>query len=410
MAPASFQTFQKAPFQRPPMSGPLTDDIKQWFEVRKKNPGLRYEEFIEDYRPMSYGPSAPETQQGWPLYPAPPVTTVPTGPVSPEKIMNPRDLPSWLFSQFPENYSYYDNLQKGLTDQSWQLQQQAMETYNQRQQEMSRLFNEQTAALRSALDNAARGQSTGIGSLSEAARQYQGFLAQALALQDEALKSNPRKYQAYIDTGTLPEGVDSQLRALRDQAIASARIETDRQKAQALAQQKQRASAMGMQDSDYAAQMNARLASEAGRAVADVIDAQNAQYIAQRLQQPYTMQEAAIKTMQSYNPFIGNVMAGGAQAAQNLQQLGKGQLDAAANQAALQQQAFSNILAAGDRQMTYPVQYYQMAQNLPNTVADIRNNYLGTMMQIWQSLLNDDLSRERLDAEYGDDSFFDFLF
>lgn len=359
---------------------------------------------LERYRTTS------DPRQGWPLYPAPPVTTVPTESVPAEGKMNPRDLPTWLFTQFPENYAYYDNLQKGLTDQSWQLQQQAMETYNQRQQEMSRLFNEQTSALRSALDNAAKGKSAGIGSLSEAARQYQGFLSQALALQNEALKSNPQKYQAYIDTGTLPAEVDAQLRALRDQAIASARSETERQKAQALAQLKQRASAMGMQDSDYAAQMNARLASEAGRAVADVIDSQNAQYIAQRLQQPYAMQEAAIKTMQSYNPFIGNVMAGGAQAAQNLQQLGKGQIDAATSQAALQQQAFNSILAAGDNQMNYPLRYYEMAKALPETAAGVRNNYLTTMMQIWQALLGDDLSRERLDAEYGGDGLFDFLF
>ncbi|NCC58673.1 MAG: hypothetical protein EOM17_13770, partial [Synergistales bacterium] len=65
---------------------------------------------------------------GWPLYPPPPVTNPPGPGWKPDaNTMDPRTLPAWLFEQFPENYSYYDNLSKGLLDESWQLQRQAMQ-------------------------------------------------------------------------------------------------------------------------------------------------------------------------------------------------------------------------------------------------------------------------------------------
>jgi len=101
--------------------------------------------------PGGYNPDYPTPTTGsggWPLYPPPPVTNPPTPGWQPdENTMDPRTLPAWLFEQFPENYSYYDNLSKGLLDESWQLQRQAMQVFNQRQKEMSQLFNSETAAL-----------------------------------------------------------------------------------------------------------------------------------------------------------------------------------------------------------------------------------------------------------------------
>ena len=388
--------------------------------------------------PGGYNPGYPTPttgSDGWPLYPPPPVTNPPTPGWKPdENTMDPRTLPAWLFEQFPENYSYYDNLSKGLLDESWQLQRQAMQVFNQRQKEMSQLFNSETAALKgtiadrtakldAALADAESRQNAGIATMGEGVNTYQRYLNEAMSLQNEALRANPLKYQHYIDTGTLPEEVDSTLRTLRDQTIASTRAELDRQKAQANAALKQRMSAMGMQDSEYAAIQNARLAGEAGRTMAETIEKQNAGYLQARLQQPYEMQKAAVSTMQSYNPFIGNILAGGAQQGSNLQNMGKTQVDAATAMGQLQNNAFSNvvgaansaygnIMQAGHNQMQYPQAMFQMATALPGNALNARQGYLDTMLNVWKTVLNNDFSNAQLQAQKdaNEGSWWDMIF
>ena len=374
-----------------------------------------------------------ENQNPNQLYPPPPVTTVPdTENWDTSKIMDPRQLPMWLFEQFPENYAYYDNLQKGLLDESWQGQKQAMETYNARQQEMSKLFNDQTAGLNAALANTKKqaalaqseanaGSKAGLTAYQDAANQYQGYLTQALGLQNEALRSNPQKYQQYIDSGTLPSGIDANLRAQKDTAIASARTALDRHTAKTLAGLKQTASGMGMQDSDYAALTRAKLANDAGATLSNVIDSQNNQYLTTRLEQPYKMQNAAISTMQSYNPFIQNIMSGGQAAATNKQKLGQSLIDSSAQNAALRLKGaqlsgdqananFGSIMSAGNQQMQYPLSYYSMASSLPSNAASARSGYLNTMLEVWKSLLSNDTANAQINAQGDDGGFFDWLF
>ncbi len=457
------------------------------------------------YQPPGFNPG------GWPLYPPPPLTTPPgLGWRAEEGDMDPRSLPEWLFAQFPENYAYYDNLQKGLIDESWQLGRQAMQAFNQRQQEMSALFNSQTANLNATIaDRTARldstiddrtekldaalgrseaGQQAGLGTMQQGTDLYQHYLNQALgqqdrnmemvkgshaaglgvigggvsdykkhlgnamALQGEALSANPLKYQHYIDTGTVAPEIDSQLRAARDTTISAAQRELDRQRVEANSQLQKRTATMGMQDSEYAAIQNARLGGEAGRTMANVIDSQNLQYLNQRLAIPYQQQQAATATMQSYNPFIGNILAGGAQDATNSMNYGRSIVDSGNSLGALGNQAVGNILAggaqqasnyhnmgkanidssvalgslhnsafnnvvgaaqnafsgvtgaanqaygnimnAGNQQMQYPMQMFQMSQLLPQNAMNARQGYLNTMMDVWKNLLSADLARE----------------
>lgn len=332
-------------------------------------------------------------------YPAPPRTVIPE---SPDVAMEPRELPFWLSQLFPENYAYYDNLQKGLLDESVQGSRNAMDLYNTRQQEMSRLFNDQTGSLNAALAAAQRGRSAGLGSFSEAAKAGQGYLTQAMKLQDEALRSNPQKYQAYIDSGTLPGDLDANLRGIRDDSLATTRRTLDRQQAKALSALKQQASGMGMQDSDYSAGLKAQLAQAAGQTMSDAISAQNREYMRERLDLPYKMQAAATNTMSAYNPFVSNLMQGGTMASGNLQQLGTAQLKAAADQAAQQTDAFNSIMAAGDKQMQYPKDYFLMANQLPNNAIGARDSYLNTMMDIWKNLLANDATYAQIDAQRDD--------
>ena len=392
--------------------------------------GVMNSQWTPTQQPSWYSGDDENTNQ---LYPPPPITTVPdTANWDTSKIMDPRQLPMWLFEQFPSNYAYYDNLQKGLLDESWQGQKQAMETYNARQQEMSKLFNDQTAGLNAALANTKKqaalaqqeansGSKAGLAAYQNAANQYQGYLSQALALQNEALKSNPQKYQQYIDSGTLPSGIDANLRAQKDTAIAAAKTALDRQAAKTLAGLKQTASGMGMQDSDYAALTRAKLANDAGATLSNVIDSQNNQYLTTRLEQPYKMQNAAISTMQSYNPFIQNIMSGGQAAATNTQKLGQSLIDSSAQNAALRLKGaqlagdqananFGSIMSAGNQQMQYPLSYYSMASSLPSNAASARSGYLNTMLEVWKSLLSNDTANAQINAQGDDGGFFDWLF
>ena len=422
---------------------PRTDFLEQgsaptpgwWDDIFGPGPGPGYLTPLPGTGTSPGYPTPTTNPGGWPLYPPPPVTNPPTPGWKPDaNTMDPRTLPAWLFEQFPENYSYYDNLSKGLLDESWQLQRQAMQVFNQRQKEMSQLFNSETAALKgtiadrtakldAALANAESRQNAGIATMGEGVNTYQRYLNEAMGLQNEALRANPLKYQHYIDTGTLPEEVDSTLRTLRDQTIASTRAELDRQKAQANAALKQRMSAMGMQDSEYAAIQNARLSGEAGRTMAETIEKQNAGYLQARLQQPYEMQKAAISTMQSYNPFIGNILAGGAQQGSNLQNMGKTQVDAATAMGQLQNNAFSNVVGAANsaygnimnaanQQMQYPAQMFQMATVLPGNALNARQGYLDTMLNVWKTVLNNDFSNAQLQAQKdaNEGSWWDMIF
>ena len=407
---------------------------KQWYAMKG---GVMNSKWTPTQQPSWYSgegqtPGTTPSGGGSTLYPPPPVTTVPdTENWDTSKIMDPRQLPMWLFEQFPSNYAYYDNLQKGLLDESWQGQKQAMETYNARQQEMSKLFNDQTAGLNSALANTKKqaalaqseanaGSKAGLTAYQDAANQYQGYLTQALGLQNEALRSNPQKYQQYIDSGTLPSGIDANLRAQKDTAIASARTALDRQAAKTLAGLKQTASGMGMQDSDYAALTRAKLANDAGATLSNVIDSQNNQYLTTRLEQPYKMQNAAISTMQSYNPFIQNIMSGGQAAATNTQKLGQSLIDSSAQNAALRLKGaqlagdqananFGSIMSAGNQQMQYPLSYYSMASSLPSNAAAARSGYLNTMLEVWKSLLSNDTANAQINAQGDDGGFFDWL-
>ncbi len=409
---------------------------KQWYA---RQGGVRNSQWTQTQQPSWYSPggqtpgTTPSGGGNSSLYPAPPVTTVPdTTNWDTSKIMDPRQLPMWLFEQFPSNYAYYDNLQKGLLDESWQGQQQAMETYNARQQEMSKLFNDQTGSLNETLANlrsqasqaqqqAEAGSAKGLGYLSDAVSTYQGYLDKALGLQNQALKSDPQKYQQYIDSGTLPEAIDANLRAQKDSAIASARTALDRQTAKTLAGLKQTASGMGMQDSDYAALTRAKLANDAGATLSNVIDSQNNQYLTTRLEQPYKMQQAAISTMQSFNPFIQNLLTGGQAAAGNLQKLGQSTIDSSAQNAALRLKGaqsvadqagsnFNSIMSAGNQQMQYPLSYYSMASSLPSNAASARSGYLNTMLDVWKSLLSNDTANAQIDAQNGGNDFLSWLF
>ena len=421
-----------APWTPPPQSGPGPNPWTDWplppgnGELIPWHPG----------QPQPGQPGQPGLNPGgWPLYPPPPVTRPPGLGWEPgEGAMNPRSFPAWMFEQFPENYSYYDNLQKGLLDESWQLQRQAMQAFNQRQQEMSQLFNAQTAQLNAtiadrtakldaALGRSEAGQQAGLAEMREGTGVYQKYLNEAMNLQNEALRSNPQKYQHYIDTGTLPPEIDAQLRGLRDQTLAATQVELDRQKAQANAALRQRTATMGMQDSEYAAIQNARLSGEAGRAMSQAIDSQNAQYVAQRLALPYQMQQAAIGTMQSYQPFIGNIMAGGAQQAQNYHNTGKANIDSSIALGSLHNQAFGNvtgaanqaygnIMNAGHQQMQYPMQMFQMAGQLPQNAMLARQGYLDNMMKTWQILLGADITREghQIQRDANEGSWWDTIF
>ena len=408
---------------------------KQWYAMKG---GIRDAKWTPTQQPSWYlgegqTPGTTPSGGGSTLYPPPPITTVPdTANWDTSKIMDPRQLPMWLFEQFPSNYAYYDNLQKGLLDESWQGQKQAMETYNARQQEMSKLFNDQTAGLNAALANTKKqaalaqseanaGSKAGLTAYQDAANQYQGYLTQALGLQNEALKSNPQKYQQYIDSGTLPSGIDANLRAQKDTAIAAAKTAIDRQAAKTLAGLKQTASGMGMQDSDYAALTRAKLANDAGATLSNVIDSQNNQYLTTRLEQPYKMQNAAISTMQSYNPFIQNIMSGGQAAATNTQKLGQSLIDSSAQNAALRLKGaqlagdqantnFGSIMSAGNQQMQYPLSYYSMASSLPSNAASARSGYLNTMLEVWKSLLSNDTANAQINAQGDDGGFFHWLF
>lgn len=402
---------------------------KQWYAMKG---GVMNSKWTPTQQPDWYS-GEDENQTTNQLYPPPPITTVPdTANWDTSKIMDPRQLPMWLFEQFPSNYAYYDNLQKGLLDESWQGQKQAMETYNARQQEMSKLFNDQTAGLNAALANTQKqaalaqqeansGSKAGLAAYQNAANQYQGYLTQALGLQNEALKSNPQKYQQYIDSGTLPSGIDANLRAQKDSAIAAAKTALDRQAAKTLAGLKQTASGMGMQDSDYAALTRAKLANDAGATLSNVIDSQNNQYLTTRLEQPYKMQNAAISTMQSYNPFIQNIMSGGQAAATNTQKLGQSLIDSSAQNAALRLKGaqlagdqananFGSIMSAGNQQMQYPLSYYSMASSLPSNAASARSGYLNTMLDVWKSLLSNDTANAQINAQDGGNDFFSWLF
>ena len=135
------------------------------------------------------------------------------------------------------------------------------------------------------------------------------------------------------------------------------------------------------------------------------------------------MQKAAISTMQSYNPFIGNIMAGGAQQGSNLQNMGKTQADAATAMGQLQNNAFSNvvgaansaygnIMQAGHNQMQYPQAMFQMATALPGNALNARQGYLDTMLNVWKTVLNNDFNNAQLqlqkDANEG--SWWDIFF
>ena len=324
-----------------------------------------------------------------------PTTTYPIT-ASPEFGTNPdtTSIFQWLIQNLGENYPYYDNLTKSLIDAGTQASTSAMDMFNTRMQELAKLLNSSASGLESAKNES-------MSRLDNATNTYSGFLSQALGLQNQALSANPLKYQAYIDSGTLPEGLDTQLRALRSQSVDAARTDAERTLNKTMGQLKQQASAMGMADSDYAASTKAALAGDTNRNVLAAQQAADQNYLNARLALPYQMQEAATSTMQSYQPFIQNIMSGGQTAAGLQSNAANALYNMTANNA-------STLLDAAQQQAQLPLSYYKMAQELALPAQNQSAGYLSTIMNIWNTLMNASIANNQNDS--GGGGFFDWIF
>jgi hypothetical protein len=318
-----------------------------------------------------------------------PITTMPDFGDNPDTT----SIFKWLMQNLGTNYPYYDNLTKSLLEAGTQASTSAMDMFNTRMQELARLLNTSASNLESAKNDS-------LSRLDNATKTYTGFLGQALGLQNQALSANPLKYQAYIDSGTLPEGLDSQLRTLRSQSIDAARTDAERMLNKTIGKLNQQASAMGMADSDYAASTKAALAGDTNRNVLAAQQAADQNYLNARLALPYQMQEAATSTMQSYQPFIQNLMSGGETAAGLQSNAANALYNMTSNNA-------TTLLDAAQQQAQLPLSYYQMGQDLATPAQNQSAGYLSTIMNIWNTLMNASISNNQNDSGGG---LFDWLF
>lgn len=333
-------------------------------------------------------PQQPNPQN--PTKPNYPITTMPDFGDNPDTT----SIFKWLMQNLGTNYPYYDNLTKSLLEAGTQASTSAMDMFNTRMQELARLLNTSASNLESAKNDS-------LSRLDNATKTYTGFLGQALGLQNQALSANPLKYQAYIDSGTLPEGLDSQLRTLRSQSIDAARTDAERILNKTIGKLNQQASAMGMADSDYAASAKAAIAGDTNRNILAAQQAADRDYLNARLALPYQMQEAAKSTMQSYQPFIQNIMSGGQTAAGLQSNAANALYNMTANNA-------STLLDAAQQQAQLPLSFYKMAQELALPAQNQSAGYLSTIMNIWNTLMNASIANNQNDS--GGGGFFDWLF
>jgi len=299
---------------------------------------------------------------------------VPT--ISPTDAEDTDSAMEWLEKWLPNMTAFWTDYSNSQIQGADQVSQQAMESYNQKMNEVAGLFN------------------SGFQSLDDQLKKTLGLYDAGTGMMSDLYdKANLGGLLEQIQTGSINPAVDAVLQKIKANQYDEAQRQIGINAQTTLNPLLQKQGAYGMLDSTRTGSIIGDVQGKALGELGSISRNLENEYLATRLGYPKSVLESSISALSGALPAVNTVMNAGTSGYDTVNK------------------NFNDAISLAMEQAGMPIEYFKMAREVPNLSIERSNDYLNNILNIWKELLDYDISMENIDAhrDINSPSFWDIL-